>query len=130
MRNSLDVLAPAAFLLCLLAPGGSALAHEGHVHKSMGTITAIDATSIEVESKSDTGTSRIAITINEQTKYLAGKEAARAADARVGSRVVVIYVEQSGQKVAREILLPPRPAGADAGQPHPPRGSGERKGRA
>jgi hypothetical protein len=64
------------------------LAHEGH-HHVMGTVTAVDATHVEVKTKDGKSSS---VPLSAQTKYYKdskGKVAGAASDLKVGSRVVI-----------------------------------------
>ena len=86
-----------------LLPGPAA--HEGHSHRVMGFVKAVDAAHIEIETKEGTKVSAI---LNEETKYHRGKAAATAADVKAGNRVVLTFVEKEGKKIAQEVLLAPR----------------------
>lgn len=61
-------------------------AHEGHDQKIMGTVAAIQDNHLEVKA-ADGKTSMIML--NDKTKVLQGKAAKKAADIKVGDRVVV-----------------------------------------
>ncbi len=75
-------------LTIALAP--VAYAHEGHAHKVMGTVAVIHENHLEV--KATDGKTAV-ITLNNKTKVLRGKTAARLADIKVGERVVVMATE-------------------------------------
>ena len=79
-------------------------AHEGHEHKAMGKVTALDAAHIEVEGQDGKKTS---VQLTPETKYMNGKTVVTAADVKVGQRVVVVYVEDEKAKVltAKQVLL-------------------------
>ena len=79
------------------------LAHEGHAHKVMGTVAAVDASQVEIDTKDG---KKVSVVLNEDTKYLRGKTPVTAADIGIGERIVVTVVEKEGKKMAREILLP------------------------
>ena len=70
----------------------------------MGTVTAIDARHVEMDTKDD---KKVSILMNEETKYRKGEKPATAADVKVGARIVVTVVEKEGKKMAQEILLAP-----------------------
>ena len=81
------VLGSVILVGALLVPG-ILLAHEGHQHV-MGTITAVDATHVEVKTKDGKSTS---VPLSAATKYYKdskGKVAGAASDLKVGSRVVI-----------------------------------------
>ena len=86
----------------MLALAGQVSAHEGHVHKMMGTVTAVDATHLEIDSK-DGG--KISIALNQDTKCLRGSAPAAVSDIKVGERVAVSAVEQEKKMVAREVRM-------------------------
>ena len=88
-------------VVALLLPA-RALAHEGHEHKVMGTVKAVDAKHIEVAAKDGTTDS---IMLKEDTKCFRGKSAVTPAEIKVGDRVVVTFIEKGGDKLAQEVLL-------------------------
>ena len=86
------------------------LAHEGHGHTVMGTVTAVDASQIEVET---TDEKKSTIFLTKETKYLRGKTSVASAEIKIGGRIVVAFVEKDGKKMAKEIRL--ATAGTDIG---------------
>jgi hypothetical protein len=83
--------------------GASAVAaHEGHDHKLIGTVAAVEGTTLHVEQQDH---SHVTVVLTETTKYLRGKKSAKAADLVKGQRVAVTYRDEAGRKVAREVLL-------------------------
>ena len=96
-----------AALLAALAIPGYAIAHEGHVHKVMGTVTALHENHLEVKA-TDGKTSTI--TLNEKTRILRGKAKVKVEDVKPGERVAVTATETKSQDgkailVATEIRL-------------------------
>lgn len=85
-----------------LAVPGWLLAHEGHEHKVMGTVTALDANHVEVQDKDG---KKVTALLNKETRYFKGKAVASATDVKVGERVVLMVVEERGQTIAKEVLL-------------------------
>lgn len=88
--------------------GSLALAHEGHEHKVMGTVSMLHENHLEVKAAKDGKTSTI--TLDEKTKILRGNAPASREDVKVGERVVVTYVEEKDEKgkavlIAREVRL-------------------------
>ena len=71
-------------LLMLFA--GGALAHDGHIHRIMGTVTARDAKHIEV--KTPSGES-LSIAITPKTTATRDKRKVPLSEVQVGKRVVV-----------------------------------------
>ncbi len=94
-------IALSAFLLL----AGPLVAHEGHQHKVMGTVAAVDAAAHRLDVKSSDGTT-MALTIDAKTKVTRGAAPAAIGDVAVGSRVVVSVTEEGGVKTAVEIRLP------------------------
>jgi hypothetical protein len=96
-----------AALVAALAIPGYALAHEGHPHKVMGTVTALHENHLEVKA-SDGKTSMI--TLNEKTRILRGKAKVTLEELKPGERVVVTATETKSSDgkatmVATEIRL-------------------------
>lgn len=90
------------------------LAHEGHDHKVMGTVSMIHESHLEV---TDADGKSVLVNLNEKTKILRGKTAAKAVDIASGERVVVIYQQvkdKAGkeQSIAKEVRLGPPAAAA------------------
>ena len=76
-------------LMCLgaaLVAPGVGVAHDGHVHKVMGTVTARDAKHIEVKTPSG---ENLSIAITSKTTATRDKRKAPLSEVRVGRRVVV-----------------------------------------
>jgi len=71
----------------LLAPVASVLAHEGHDHKILGTVTEIAADKLVVKATKDGALSTVAIVA--ATKITRGTKKAAATEITVGDRVVV-----------------------------------------
>jgi hypothetical protein len=88
----------------MLAAGLARLtnAHEGHEHKAMGTVAALSAEQIEVEIADG---KKVAVQLTKSTQFKRGKAKAATADVKLDERVVVVYVEEKGSKVARQVLL-------------------------
>jgi hypothetical protein len=96
-----------AALVAALAVPGYAIAHEGHVHKVMGTVTTLHENHLEVKT-TDGKTSTI--TLNEKTKILRGKTQIKTEELEPGERVVVTATDTKGKdgkptRVATEIRL-------------------------
>lgn len=96
-----------AALVVALAIPGYTLAHEGHVHKVMGTVTALHENHLEVKA-TDGKTSTV--TLNDKTKILRGKAKGKVDDIKPGERVVVTATETKGKDgkatmIATEVRL-------------------------
>ena len=92
----------------LLAGTGAVLAHPGHAHKILGTVTAVTASSVDVLDRSNEKTTFV---ITKDTKIRVGKTAGTIKDVRTGGRIVVEAEEEEDETfVAVTIQLPERPA--------------------
>ena len=108
MTRRLILTISAAFLVVPLPT----LAHPGHAHKILGTVTAVSATSVEVI---DRNNERTIFGITKDTKIRVGKGAGTIKDVRTGLRVVVEAEEDEDETfVALTIQLPERPAQVEA----------------
>ena len=98
MRKALGSLVLAA---AVLVPG-ALLAHEGHRHV-MGTVTAVDATHVEIKTKDGKSSS---VPLSSSTKYYKGskgKTAGAASALTVGTRVMIDLAKDGS---ASEVRLP------------------------
>jgi hypothetical protein len=96
-------------LVAALAIPGYALAHEGHLHRVMGTVALRHENHLEVKAADG---KMSAITLNEKTRILRGKAKVNADAIKPGERVVVRGTEAKGKDgkpilVATEIRLGP-----------------------
>lgn len=90
-------------LIIVLFFHASVLAHEGKPH-IMGTVTALDAQHVVVQTKDGKTTS---IVLNTETKYRKGETAVLGAELKVGNRVVVETTGEKDTLTAREIRFSP-----------------------
>lgn len=95
----------AIVLGALLLFSGPLVAHEGHKHKIMGSVAAVDAAAHRLEVKATDGKT-VALTLDAKTKVMRGSQPATMGDLAVGTRVVVTMTEENGAKTAVEIRLP------------------------
>lgn len=96
-----------AFLAAAVGTTGAAVAHEGHEHKVMGKVVAVDEKQIEVET---TDGKKVTGLLTPGTKYLRGKAAAARTDVKVGERVVIVVVEEQKKQNVKQVLLGAAPA--------------------
>jgi hypothetical protein len=101
-----------------LTPAARVLAHPGHEHKIMGTVSVVHHNHVEV--KATDGTMSM-FTVNEKTRILRGNAKVSADAIKVGERVVVMASETKDKDgnalmVANEVQLavaaqapPPQP---------------------
>ena len=102
MRQALIALA----LTATVAP--AAIAHEGHEHKVMGTVSMIHENHLEVKAVKDGKLSTL--TLNDKTRILRDKTPVNRDQIKKGDRVVVTYVQEKDDKgtdvlIAREVRL-------------------------
>jgi hypothetical protein len=94
--------------LLLLAIGiaaisaGAAVAHDGHAHKIMGTVTARDDKHVQVKTPSG---ENLSIAINAKTVVTRGKRKVGLPEVHVGGRVVVDIGNGEDPLIARGIQV-------------------------
>ena len=80
--------------VALLAAPRVALAHEGHDHKVLGVVSMVHENHLEVkDAKGKTTT----VTLGADTKIIRAKAVVKAAEIKVGDRVVVTIRETKGK---------------------------------
>jgi hypothetical protein len=86
-------------------------AHSGHVHKVMGTVSAVTAQQVDVKT---TDGKTVSIALGAKTVYRQGKTKVDATVLKVGERVVVDAVEDKATKVmsAQSVQVAAPPATA------------------
>jgi hypothetical protein len=103
----MKVMSGVLFLVFALAIAPGVLAHEGHVHRLMGTVAAVNGERLQV--KATTGQTS-EIVVNDKTKILRGTTTQKATDIKQGERIVVTMTESKdpagkAQLTAKEIHL-------------------------
>lgn len=88
--------------IILVAGAGALRAHDGHVHKIMGTVTARGATQLEVKTPSG---EVLTIAITGKTAVVRGKQKVKVAEVEVGRRVVVDIGNGEDPLIAHEIRV-------------------------
>ena len=81
---------------------GLVLAHEGHAHKVMGTITAIDGNHVTV--KTTAGKSAM-VMLDAKTKLTQGKNKVDASSLKVGDRIVAEGPEDKSMIMATTVKV-------------------------
>ena len=89
-----------------------AAAHDGHIHKIMGTVTARDAKHLEVKTPSG---ENLSIAINAKTVVTRNKKKIGLAEVQTGRRVVVDIGNGEDPLIAREIQVGASLTAATAG---------------
>lgn len=102
---------PVLCLATLLACASVALAHEGHLHKVMGTVVAADAKKIDVKG---TDGKTLSLVIDASTKVARGTTVVKAADLKAGERVVAGYMPMKGPDGAEMLMAKDVKAAAPA----------------
>lgn len=107
MRRTI-VTVLSAVVVCL-SLASAAMAHPGHEHKIMGTVTMAAADHVMVKDKDGKDATAV---INKDTKFLRAKKAMKASDMKVGMRIVITAVTDADddKSVAKVIELGPDPA--------------------
>jgi hypothetical protein len=94
--------------LAVLAAGvfsaGAAAAHEGHEHKAMGTLNAVNADKNQIEMKTVDGKTLV-VSVSPATRYKKGSAAAALKDLQAGQRVAVSYQSKGSELLASEVLI-------------------------
>lgn len=105
-RSALTLLAAVALIL---GAASAPQAHPGHDQKVMGTVTMIGADHIMLKTPEGKAAT---VQINADTKYTRAKKAMKAANLKVGMRIVISAVtdEDDDKLIAKVIELGPAPA--------------------
>ena len=102
MRTNRSILYWTLAAVAAFTMSGPSLAHEGHHHNAMGTVRAVDAVQLQLETKD----SKLeTFTLTDATTYKRGDSAAKREDVQVGARAVVMYETKDGKNVAIEVKL-------------------------
>jgi hypothetical protein len=94
-------ISPAIGVAVLLAFASVALAHEGHLHKAMGTVVVADAAKIDVKG---TDGKTLTLVVDGSTKVARGTTVIKAADLKAGERVVAAYMPMKGPDGAEMLM--------------------------
>jgi hypothetical protein len=96
------MIARRVFLVVALVSCASVtFAHEGHLHKVMGTVVAADAAKLEVKG---TDGKTLALVVDASTKVARGTTVIKPADLKAGERVVVAYMPMKGPNGAEMLM--------------------------
>ena len=91
-----------AAVIPLLVMPPVALAHDGHIHTVMGTVTAVDQKHVEIKTPSG---EVLSIALNEKTTFLRAKKKIDPAELKVGKRVVIGIGNGEDPLIAGEIQI-------------------------
>jgi hypothetical protein len=92
----------AVLVMTALAFPAAGLAHEGHTHRALGTITSIQG--VHVGIKTNDGKT-LKLMLDTKTAVTRGKEKLDAAALKIGERVSVEYMESNKMMMAQAIKL-------------------------
>ena len=79
-----------------------ALAHEGHVHKALGTVESINGDHVAIKT---TDGKSLTVMLDKKTTVTRGKEKLDATALKVGERISVDYMEENKMMMAQAIKL-------------------------
>ncbi len=82
------------------------LAHEGHDHKVMGTVTMAAADHVMLKT---TDAKDVTVLITKDTKVTLNKQAVKPQDLKVGTRIVITAVEEHKVMKAKTIQVSAEP---------------------
>ena len=81
---------------------GAALAHEGHTHKVLGTVTDVDYPHIEVTT---TDKKSVTLMLDASTVVTRGKEKIKDTDIKVGDRISAETNEKGGMMMIKTLKI-------------------------
>src|SRR5688572_29931403 len=84
-------------------------AHQGHVHKLLGTVASIQGNRVDVKG---TDGKIITVLLNAKTAVTRGKAKADVAALKVGERVSVDYLQEKNANTAKTVKLAALPPAA------------------
>ena len=92
----------ATLVAAALSVPGVALAHGGHVHKTLGTVTSIDYPHLDVVT---TDKKTVTIMLDASSKITRGKAKVADTEIKVGDRVSVETEEKGGMMMVKTLKL-------------------------
>lgn len=99
------------FLAVLVGLPSAVLAHGGHVHKVMGTVSAVQNGRVEVTAQDG---AKVSVVLNDKTVYRQGRARADVKALTVGRRVVIDALQDEKTKVMTaqtvQVAAPPQAA--------------------
>ena len=84
-------------------------AHEGHTHKVMGTVSAINGEHVDVK---QTDGKTVTVMLSKETTITRGKEKLDASALKVGEKISVDAMQEKNMMMAHAIKLAAPPAAA------------------
>jgi hypothetical protein len=95
-----------AMVFAVMAPSVVS-AHEGHIHKALGTVSSIDGPHMVLKT---TAGKAMTVMLDKTTKITRGSDQVDSSALKVGGRVSVDYMEEKGMMMAHAIKLSATPA--------------------
>lgn len=92
----------AAMVVTALISPAVTRAHEGHLHKALGSIASVQGENVEIKT---TDGKTVTVVLDKKTAVTRGKEKLDATALKVGERVSVEYMESNKTMMARAIKL-------------------------
>jgi hypothetical protein len=92
----------AALATLVLALPLAARAHEGHMHKALGTVVSVQAENVEIKT---TEGKTLTVVLDKKTAITRGKEKLDVTALKAGERLSVDYMEQNKKMIAQTIKL-------------------------
>jgi hypothetical protein len=77
-------------------------AHEGHIHKALGTIATVQGEHVSIKT---TDGKTLTVMLNKETTVMRGKTKLDATALKVGERISVDYMEENKMMMAHAIKL-------------------------
>jgi hypothetical protein len=87
--------------IALLAPA-AARAHEGHMHKALGTVSSIEGQHLVVKT---TDGKSLTVMLDKETAITRGKDKLDVSALKIGERLSVDYMEEKGMNMAHGVKL-------------------------
>ena len=92
----------AAMVVTALISSAVICAHEGHLHKALGSIARVQGEHVEIKT---TDGKTVTVMLDKKTTVTRGKEKLDATALKVGERVSVEYMESNKMMMAHAIKL-------------------------
>ena len=97
----------AVVLAAALMVPAVARAHEGHLHKALGTVASVDGAHVVIKT---TDGKSLTVMLDKSTTVTRGKEKLDATAIKAGERLSVDYMEENKMLMARAVKLATAPA--------------------
>jgi hypothetical protein len=92
----------ATLVALMLVLPSTLLAHAGHMHKALGTVTSVQSPHVEIKT---TDGKTMTVMLDKETAITRGKAKLDASALKAGDRLSVDYMEEKGMMMAHAIKL-------------------------